>query len=215
MRLAVPLALVASIALPARAARADVQQWTELGVKHEVVDDVTVSFDQHLRFDEDVSRLGSFMPELGAQYRPKKWFRLGLGYRLQYERDGAGDMRSRHRFFGNVRARYDLRDVRLEYRVQFQDQLRPDDADERWREVLRNRLEVSYQGIRRWEPRASVELHHRLDPGELDKVWITAGATYSPKKRFDLEAFYRAELPQADPMEPTLHILGAAFHHDL
>ena len=212
----VPLAIAAALLVPAATANADdVQQWTEVGVKHDFTKKASISFDQHIRFDEDVSRLGSFMPELGAQYRIQKWLRFGLGYRLQYERSGSGDMRSRHRFFGNARARYDLDPVRLEYRLQFQDQLRPDDADDRWRQTVRNRIDVSYRDLKPWIPGAAVEAHNTVDAGfELEKIWITAGAAYA-KKDLEIEVFYRAELPQADPMEPTLHILGAAFHHDL
>jgi len=207
----------AGLLLSARPAAADVQQWTELGVKVDLPEKLTLSFDQHIRFDEDVSRLGSFMPEAGLQYRPLDWLRLAVGYRLQYERSGSGDMRARHRFFTDARARYDLGEVRLEYRLKLQDQYRPDDPDDTWRQTLRNRADVSYRAWKPWIPGASVELHHDLAQGDaihLAKIWITAGGSWSKKKR-DLELFYRAEIPQAEPMDPTVHILGLAFHHDL
>jgi len=212
----VPLACSAALLLlTATAARADVQSWNEVGVKYDITDDASFSFDQHIRFDEDVSRLGSFMPEPAFGYQVKKWLRLGIGYRLQYERDGDGDMRARHRFFANVRPRYDVGKVRFGYRLQFQDQLRPDDPDDRWRQTVRNRLEVSYREYKPWIPEAAIEFHNTVDQNfELEKIWITAGVAYSKKKE-EFELFYRAEVPQAEPMDPTIHIIGAAFHHDL
>ena len=210
----VPLAIAAALLVPATA-RADIEQWNELGVKYEVNDDVSVTFDQHIRFDEDVSRLGAFMPELGAGWRPKKWIGFAVGYRFEYERDNDGEMRTHHRFFARIRPRYEIGKLRLDYRLQLQDTLRPDDPEDRWRQTARNRLDVSYREYKPWIPSVSGELHNTIDQGfELEKIWLTAGVTYSKKKK-EVELFYRAELPQAEPMDPTVHILGAAFHHDL
>jgi hypothetical protein len=210
-----PLACAAALLLTASAARADVEQWNELGVKYDVSDDVSVTFDQHIRFDDDVSRLGAFMPELGAGYRPKKWIGFAVGYRLEYERDNDGEMRTHHRFFARIRPRYEVGKIRFDYRLQLQDTLRPDDPDDRWRQTVRNRLDVSYRQYKPWIPSASAETHNTIDQDfELEKIWLTAGVTYSKKKE-EVEVFYRAELPQAEPMDPTVHILGLALHHDL
>ena len=212
------LVIAAAVLVPG-AARADVESWTEVGVEADVADDWSLSYDQHIRFDEDVSRLYAVMPEVSVDYKPVKWLGLGVGYRLQYTRDGAeDDMRTRHRFFADAQTRRDVGKVRIAYRLKLQDQLRPDDPDDRWRPVARNRLEVAYRGFKPWYPAASVELHHGLDGEDqavfLEKVWLTVGGAYSKKKK-DLEIFYRAELPQVDAMDPTVHILGAAYHHDL
>ncbi len=216
-RLALGLGLGAVLTLARVApARADVQQWTEVGVEHDVSKRVGLSFDQHLRFDDDVSRVAAFMPEPGVQYRLRKWLRFGLGYRMQYERSGSGDMRTRHRFFGNVRTRGELGEVRFEHRLQLQEQLRPDDGNA-WRHTVRNRLDVSYQALKRWTPSTSVELFHAIDDGDtvhLDKVWLTVGLDHA-RKWHDLGVFYRAELPVAGTNEPTLHILGLGAHFEL
>lgn len=209
------VALAAAVLLSAAPARADVQQWSELGVKRDLSKKASASLDLNIRFDDNVSRLGSFMPELGAQYQPKKWLRLGTGYRLQYERSGSGDMRARHRFFANVRPRYDIGEVRLEYRLQFQDQLRPDDDTDRWRQVLRNRLDVSYRDLDPYTPSVAIESHNVVDDGfVLEKIWLTAGVAFS-RKDLEVDVFYRAELPQNDTMDPTVHIFGLGVHHDL
>jgi hypothetical protein len=210
------LAAAAALLAPTAAHADEVQQWNEIGIKYEVTDEVSASFDQHIRFDViDTTQLNAFMPEPALAWRPVKWLRLGLGYRLQYERSGSGDMRTRHRFFANLRPRYELGELRLEYRLQFQDQYRPDDATDEWRQTLRNRADVSYRDFKPWIPSASFELHNTIDRDfELDKIWFTAGLSYS-KKKHETEIFYRVEVPQANPMDPTIHILGAAFHRDL
>ena len=194
----------------------DVQLWTEAGLSADVAKRTTVTLDAGLRFDQDVSRLLGFLPELSVTQRLARWLRVGAGYRFEYERDRSGDLVVRHRFELAGRARLDLDPVRLEYRLQLQEAVRPSSNDQ-YRHTVRNRFDASYQDLGRWVPWASLELHHDLDrDGETfayDKTWITAGLAVEQGRR-ELDVYYRAELP-ADPMEPTAHILGAGVHVDL
>ena len=178
---------------------------------------VTLTFDQHLRFDEDVGRVAAIMPEPGVGVRAARWLRLGTSYRMQYERNGNGDFELRHRFHLIARARVEpRRAVRVEYRLQLQEQVRPD-ANDTYRHSVRNRVAVEYRGLRPWRPGASIELHHDLDNGDtvhLDKVWLTVGVARDLGAS-EVELSYRAELPQFDPDAPTVHILGLGYHVDL
>jgi hypothetical protein len=205
--------LVAVVGAPVHA---DTQLWTELGVRHNLSRRLEVTFDQHLRFDDDLSRFGAFMPEPGLTYRVAPWFRVGGGYRMEYERNGDGDMVLHHRFFTFARSRVDAGPMRIEHRLQLQETVRPGSNDQ-YRHTVRNRIDVGYRGIKRWTPAAQAELFHAIDRGDalhLDKVWLSLGGTYSHRQR-ESNVYFRVELPVADTMEPTLYILGAAFHLEL
>jgi len=207
------LAVLLGLAAPARA---DVQQWTELGVDKSLGERWSLTFEQQLRFDLDQSRVDAVMPELGLHRRLARWLRIGTGYRFQYQRDNAGDMVFRHRFHVYGRARRDLGDVRLDYRLQVQETVRPTSNDVS-RHALRNRGDVSYRGFKRWEPGVAGELFHAIDDGDpihLDKIWLTAGVAYT-RKAWSVDVFYRAELPVADTMDPTIHILGLGMRREL
>ena len=154
------------------------------------------------------------MPEVGVRVRIQKWLRAGAGYRYEYERDGDDMLVSRHRFDGYVRGRGNLGPARFELEARVQEQLRPTSRD-RERHVLRDRLEASWRGGKPWVPAASLTLFHALDDGaRLDKLWLTVGGAYERGGR-DFELFYRWEKPVHDASEPTVHIVGAAFHKDL
>lgn len=198
------------------AADADLQQWNELGVAYDLTRRWSASFDQHLRFDQDVSRVESVMPELGLDRRVRKWLRLGAGYRLQYTRDGDGELRVRHRVHVDARLRRDVGEVRFGYRLRYQEQLRPG-ANDRVRHTVRNRVEAEYRAWKPWIPSAAIEPYLAIgdgDPVQLDKLRLTVGAAHDRKKRtFGL--FYRIEIPLADEMDPTLHIIGLDAGFDL
>ncbi len=204
------------LVVTAPAARGDVQQWTEVGVSTALTKRWAVGLDQHLRFDQDISRVASVMPELAVAYRIRKWLRVGAGYRMQYTRDGDDEMVSRHRFHALVRARYDVGDVRLQYRLQYQEQFRPGAKDD-LRHAVRNRFEAAYRHFKHWSPGGSFETFHAIDKGDLihvDKLRIKAGVEYE-RKDWALELYYCAEVPVADTFDPVLHVVGVAAHYEL
>lgn len=203
MRIHAIASVCVAVATPAHA---DVQLWTELGVKRELTPRITLSLDQHLRFDDDVSRVASIMPELGVHYHFTRWLRASAGYRLEYERDKAGDMVVRHRAFTNVRTRLKLGPFRVEHRLQLQDSIRPDSMDVH-RPTIRLRFGVAYRRMRPWVPAVAFETFHRMDDVHVNKVWLTAGGSRTGPR--EVEAFFRLEL---SPDEPTISIVGLAFH---
>ncbi|MDQ3365887.1 MAG: DUF2490 domain-containing protein [Myxococcota bacterium] len=217
------LALVISVVGGVAAARATpaaadrMELWTELGVKRALAARLDITLDQHLRFDEDISRISAVMPE-AAVHVHASIVRASAGYRLEYERDGDGELVIRHRFHVAVRTRLELERFRLDHRLQLQEQVRPASRDQR-RHGVRNRLEASYRGSKRWTGAASAELHHDVDRGELvaDKTWLTVGAAHRCKGRpaSETAGFYRLELAHHDRGAPVVHILGISFHLDL
>lgn len=206
--------LVLAIVLAAAPAYADVQLWNEAGVRTPLAKRVMFTFDQHLRFDSDVSRVQSVMPEPAIHYRFKKWLRAGISYRFEYERDD-GELVMRHRGAVYGRVRYKLGPLQLAYKLQYQESYRPD-KNTVWKHVMRNRVELGMKATKRIEPGVSAEVFHRVGDGsamQYEKLWLTVGAAYA-KKKWDADVFYRWEKP-ADVMEPSVHIIGLAFHSDL
>ncbi|MBZ0238159.1 MAG: DUF2490 domain-containing protein [Deltaproteobacteria bacterium] len=209
----IALAIAARPAL----ATADTQLWTKLDVKHELTRRWSLTFEQHLRFDADISRVGAIMPEPSASYRVTKWLRFGAGYRYEYERNNDDELVSRHRAYVFSRLRKDLGDVRLDHRLQLQEQWRPD-ANPVNRHTVRNRGEVSYTALGDLTPGASVETHHILNEEgntiHLGKVWLTAGVEWE-RDRFDVSAFYRLVTGQYDASEPPGHVIGVGVGYEI
>jgi hypothetical protein len=202
---------------PAPAA-ADTQLWTELGIRHDLDKKVTLSFDQHVRFDADVSRIGSAMPEPGVSYRVEKWLRAGVGYRYEYERNNNDELVSRHRAYAWARVRRVVADVvQLSYRFQLQEQWRPD-ANPVNRHTVRNRGDAAYLGLGALVPGVSVETHHILNEEgntiHLGKVWLTAGLEWE-RDALGVDVFYRLITGQYDSSEPNGHVIGLGVHYEI
>lgn len=206
------LVAVVAVSPPARA-ESDAQLWLEAGASHDLSRRFELRFEQELRLDQDMSRVAAVLPGLRAGVEVVSWLRLGGGYRFAYERDGSGDMVIRHRLDAEARPRVDLGPVRLGYRLRYQEQLRGADGMDGFRHTLRNRVDVRWRIARRWGPEAAAEAFHSLGDGEtirLHKVRLTIGGAVDLDTH-ELELFYRLELPQDDPDDPTLHIVGLGY----
>jgi hypothetical protein len=213
---AIVIALVSLVAANARA-ESDVQLWLEAGVAKKLSKRFELAFDQHLRFDEDLSRLQAIMPELTLSYRLHKMLKLALGYRFQYERDKNGELVIRHRGTIDVRPRYEIGPIELSLRARFQEEVRGSFASDDLRHTIRNRFAVALVGTKPWQPAISAEPFHRLGDGDtirLQKVRLTAGVSYDFGDH-EAEVYYRVEVAQDDPTDPTPHIMGVGYHYAL
>ncbi len=193
-------------------AQSDAGVWLEAGLKHKVNRKLRVSFDQHLRTENNTSDVASFMPEVGVAYRLSKRIRLGGGYRFAYKPNR--NVQYRHRFHAEARVGHKVNKLRLRYRLRFQDTLRGIDAADGARYTIRNRFTLKRPVDKRTTPSVGVELFHALGNGDgvrLAKFRLTVGVARKIGRQ-ELEFFYRIETMQADAGDPTLHILGIGFH---
>jgi len=203
-------ALFTVLATAATPAAADNQLWAKAGVSAGLTKRTDLELSYQMRFDQDISRLSSILPEVELAHRFKSWLRIGGGYRLEYERDNNGDMVVRHRLTGDVKLRKELDPVRIDYRFRFAQQIRPD-ANEEYRTFLRHRFDVSYRRSDPWFPFVSFELFHALD--DFNKYRLTFGTSYE-HDRHEVEAFFRLELHEEPDLE-TYNILGLGYTYRL
>lgn len=187
------LILVLINCLPANAA-GDFELWTEAGVRYEINKQLSLTFDQHLRFHKDASDVKSIMPELAVSYRPLKFLRLEAGFRYEIEPDeDNGDTYADpwYRFFADVRLRLRLKPVTLRYRLRIQEQFGwPWDKNNNRTEYknrfsLRNKLELELKLGGGFEPFVSTEIFNRLgeQASERNQEWhiwrFTIGLEYT------------------------------------
>ena len=174
------------LAAPAQA-ESDFELWTEAGMTYKLNKRFRLGFDQHVRFDDNASRVESVMPELYLRWRPKKWLNFQLGYRFKADpvyskSDTYWD--AWHRPYGDARLRGKFGRFGVRYRLRYQDQFGwpyVEDGDVVHEHTIRNRLSLSWdlpadftiaakkRALRAHRPRrrgpAQVPSHPRARPG--------------------------------------------------
>lgn len=194
-------------------AETDMQVWSNLGVQHNFNRRFRISFEQHIRFDDNASRLNALMPELVVDYRARRWLRFGTGYRLSYKRTKSGDRAVRHRFHAYGQAVARLGSFRAGYRLRWQELLL--DAGNGLRHSLRNRAVIRWRAAKNLSFATSAETFHRVADGngiQYRKFRVTVGG----QRRIGetaVELYYRIEIPRKASPDPILHIFGLGFRY--
>lgn len=207
--------IVVALAIQSATVWADSQVWLEAGVSLTPTKRVEINIVPSVRFDQDVSRFQSFLPELSVRYRVKKWLRVGSGYRFEYERNKDGDLVVRHRVTADARLRATPGPLRLDHRLMLVEQFRPASKDQ-YRTFVRNAITVSYRQARPWVPAVSAEVFHALgdlDQLAYDRLRLTAALAHVREKDA-IEVFLRLQV-HADPMAESLYIIGLGSSFEL
>lgn len=214
------LALLVLAARPVTASD-DVQLWLEAGVRYQISEQFRLKFDQHIRFHENVSAVESIMPELSVSYTPLKFLSLDVGYRFIAEPFDYNDktyIESWHRFFADIRLKYRIKPVTLDYRLGFQEQFGfPWDKGEKLTttHTVRNKVGLCVKAPAGFEPFLSAELFNRIDDadGPWHKWRLATGLKYEISSH-ELSLSYRFEqFIGPDRSDDRKHIVAAGYHY--
>lgn len=191
-----------------------VEAWFEAGLRFKPVKTWRVDASTHLRLDEDLSRVGKVMPEIGSSYRIVGPLRLGAGYRFIWERDKRGDFEPGHRIHADASLTIPLKPFQLRYRLRGQRSWEWTRWGERKDEqLLRNQLRVSYRGTRRVRP--AVWAEHFLDLDNLDEQptskWRVGLGAEVQTGDVELEPFVMMEIASREQERLETYILGVSL----
>jgi hypothetical protein len=94
------------------------QVWTEVGTTGKVVKRLDWSVDLNSRFG--ASGLETFFPQVGFEYKVKKWFRPSIDYRFILDKDKYGNMLSGHRVNFNANVEKGIKRFKVDGRLRYQ-----------------------------------------------------------------------------------------------
>lgn len=215
------LALLLLVASPARA-ESDFELWTEAGITYKLSKRFRLGFDQHVRFDDNASRIERIMPDLHLRWRPKKWVYFQVGYRFlaqpQYTL-GETYWDAWHRPYGDAGLKGKVGHLGVDYRLRYQEQFGwpyDEDGDIVHKHTIRNRLSVSWDFTPDLSLGTKNELFVRInDPdGALHKFRSLLELDWQ-LHHHEFTVFVGVDKPLDDDDEPTARILGLAYHHNL
>ncbi len=212
------LVLLSLVGWGAAAGAAETQMWNEVGLAYRATKTVSVAVAGQLRFDQDLSRLANQIGEAGVQWRAQRWLRLGLGYRLENEKNKKDVWRRASRPHVDARFKHRLGAVSLAYRLRWQEKTEEKANGDEQTASLRHRLSLGYTVSKKLRPSASAELFTRFDQGlprQLFKLRLTASLPYKLSGKHTLKSFVRLQVPIAKADDPLEQIIGLGYELSL
>ena len=184
----------------------DFQQWSKIGVSYDFNKDISVSFDQALRFRENASLADVTFSNLSLKYDLIKKWSVAIGYRYITDFDLSQNTSIRHRIYTDINYSKKHKSWRIKNRFRYQYQ------EENF--TLRDKIFLKYN-IRRTplEPFTAFELF--FNDSEFKKWRYTLGVSHPFLKEFDIDAFYRLQKSFNTNNPKQLHILGLGIEYKL
>ena len=194
----------------------DAGLWTNITLEKKITKNLDAVFTQEFRLNENITELGTFLSELGADYKIWKGLKAGLYYRYGFKQRLDGSYSQAHRVFLNLSYKQKIKRFEASYRVRLQMQYRDVNRSETgkipdW--YLRQKLHLGYNTKSRFDPYLDGEIWYSLEPGRscFDNLRLSAGVVtrLSKKHTVDVGYLFQKELNTPDPL--TDHILFVGY----
>lgn len=196
----------------------DAGLWLDVTLEKQVTQRIDFILTEELRFNENVTELGSFYTEAGFEYKYKflKGLKTGLFYRFANKRRLDDSYSKIHRAYGDIAYRYEFTkkldgSIRLRLQSQFKD-FSSSETGKIPITYLRGKLGFRYAINKRFRPYLEGELWYALYANErqFDNLRTSAG-TYIRINRIhglDIGFIYQKEFNVNNPVTDIIGYLG-------
>ena len=194
----------------------EAQLWVEAGVRVKAHKNLSLIWTENIRLKNNLTSFDSIKSDIETEWKAHKHLRLGLGYRLSFEANKNNVLEGSHRVHVQAVARDKIGRLRLSYRLRFQEGIKREDQETRFRHVMRQRIKVGFDTDTDVEPDLAVEVFNRFadeQTVQLQKLRTTAGVSFRPHKTHKMRVYYRLEVPLFDTTDPRHHIIGLGYQY--
>ncbi|MBI2968573.1 MAG: DUF2490 domain-containing protein [Bacteroidetes bacterium] len=208
------IVLIHSSIINLRAQQRDAGLWTSVNIEKKITQKFSAVASGELRFNDNISHLGTFFADPGITYAILKNFKIAYHYRFSNQRRLDGSYSKRHRYYFDFAYRHRLWKLSLQFRYRFQSQYTDILISEDGKipeYTNRYKFTIRYLPDRPVKPYLAVEFFENFDGYYLSKIRYFLGLEYSLNKRNSVEIFYliQKEVQTSDPL--TDFIAGCSY----
>lgn len=195
----------------------DAGLWLSLCADKKITKKITLDFSHELRFNENISELGTSFTELGAQYKISKKIAVSAYYRFIQRRQLNDFYLARHRSFIDISYRRKIKKIAVTLRQRLQGQLdaiKTEDDGGLPEYYMRTKFTAKLDMDKKYTPYIAGEIFYPVFAGmntEVDNYRLSAGVEYELNKRhsFTLSYIINREVNVSNPW--TEYISGIAY----
>jgi hypothetical protein len=200
----------------------DAGLWLSVGVEKNISQSFSVQFGHCSRFNENISELGSFLNEIGVNYKLNKKNQLSLFYRNTNSKLLDNTYSQQHRFYLDYTYKTKLNNLVLSFRLRAQVQsyyLFMAENDQESKSMIRPKLCLKYPvsiAGQKFVPFISAEgfkplFYNKYRP--IDKVRFCVGIGYNINNAHSIELSYliQKEFYQKNPLSD--YVIGLDYKY--
>lgn len=196
----------------------DAGLWTSIALEKKITKRISLVASEELRFNENISELGTAFTEIGPQFKIYKGFNAGISYRFIQKRRLDDSYSIRHRINTDLSYRIKLNDFTISLRERYQVQYGQNyfyGESETAKTTLRSKLNLKYRINKKFDATVFGEVFNPLFTGEsyFSDFRTGAGIDYQIIKPLSIEVFYliNKELNIANPTTDYISGFGLTY----
>jgi len=197
----------------------DAGLWTSVNFEAKLVKKLTASISQEVRFNENITEVGSVFTDAGLTYKLNKHLQFSANYRFTQRRRKDDYFSFRNRIYVDIKFEKKVKPFQIQYRIRLQDQYADlgRAADGGIPEYyLRNKLSLKWNLNKLFTPYVSTELFSPLNYPRIsafDGIRASAGVEYEFSKHHKIDFYYmvQEELNVSNPETDFVVGLGYFF----
>jgi long-subunit fatty acid transport protein len=182
--------------------------WSKLAFEKEITKKFEIQLEEEFRFNENATQLNSLLTEVGTKYKFNDYYALGASYRFTYNTENSFG----NRFTLSNQAKYEIEDITLNYRLNFQTDFSTVDPIEY---KIRNKIGIDYKFNKRWEIGFTGELFYSFyyDRNVLDRYRFAFGVDRKINKRHKISGsmMFQKDLNEANPGADVVFGIGYKY----
>lgn len=168
----------------------DAGLWTGIAVKKKISQQFEISVAEKLRFNENITELGTFFTHAGATWRFNPDLRISANYRFINKKQVEDYYSIRHRYYFDLNYRKKFNKITPAARVRFQSQYADvfssnDGTIPEWYVRPKISLRCNLKGP--WNPFVFSELFYHFSKKEFDNVRFSAGVERNLGSKWNAE----------------------------
>jgi long-subunit fatty acid transport protein len=174
----------------------DAGLWTSINIDKKISKKFSISLSEEIRFNENISEMGSIFTDAGINYKINKIIRISGNYRFINKRRIDDSYSQRHRYYFDFSIRTKFQYFTLMFRTRYQSQYKDiySSPDGKVAEnYIRNKLTIKYELDKKWSFYGSFEMFSPLrtyDKILFDNLRYNAGIEYSINKMHSIDLSY-------------------------
>jgi hypothetical protein len=196
----------------------DAALWTTIDVEKAFTQKFSAYITEELRFNENITELGTFFTELGVSYKIQPEIGFSAGYRYINKRNLDDSYTARHRFHLAMDYKFDIKSFTVGLKGKFQSQF----SDELFTTTdqlipgnyARGKISVKYNLEKRYKPFVSTELFYQLnnpEGNEIDNIRYVGGIDYELNKISSFKLYYMLQKEMHVKNPRTDYVTGLEY----
>jgi hypothetical protein len=193
----------------------DAGLWTNITIKKKITKNFDASVTEELRFNENITELGTIYTDIGAEYEILNGFKAGAFYRFVCKRRLDDSYSKAHRYYFDLSYGYAIKRFEIGYRIRFQSQYKDYNSSPEGHVpeyYIRQKIHFAVNTKTRFDPYLDAEIwYHLYSPwSDFDNIRISAGiVTRITKHHFiDTGFIYQQEFNVKHPVTDYIIYLG-------